>query len=264
MTFLDAFQSLVFHIEGTYEFPAEVRTENSRGSYTEECQSIFEETGVPCLASDSDGTALVLYFHGNSENLQTVGMYLNALSTQFDAEVITFEMPGYWRRAGEKASQPGIAASLKAAHAFAECAMRNERSGQNRPIVFVGYSLGGALALDVASTSQHIAGVLLIATFFSLLSVPLGPLLGSCLCSTLDEMQASMKLKNFPHPLVIVQGEVDHVVSISNGRALAEAAGTALYIEVAGADHRSVRFIDTTIYSRAVNMFLRRFKRVHS
>jgi len=106
----------------------------------------------------------LLYFYGN-------GMCLNDTSEQFDhfrrlgANVLIPEYVGYGMSGGQP-SETGCRATADAAYDH----LHSRRDVDPRAIVAVGWSLGGAVAIDLASR-RPVAGLAAFSTFTSLVEM---------------------------------------------------------------------------------------------
>lgn len=216
-----------------------------------EALGIYSITGVPSLVVLRDeSTVLVVYVHGNSEDLvntplppgDTLG-YLTALGAEMNADVYMPELPGYWRFDDEEQAheQPSEASAKDAVLRYVQNIPRD------KPLVIIGYSLGCSIAIYISDRVEYVHAVLLIAPFTSSLSVfaswnswfaPLQPFLGC-----MDSFKLGPPTRHQKHMLMIASGAKDVTCPASHGRALFEQANPALscFFLVSTANHFDIR-----------------------
>lgn len=183
------------------------------------------------------GAPVVLFFHGNGENLQTMswaGLYedLGQLGVAF----LAADYPGYGLSTG-RPSEEGLLATGDAAVAWA----RERHPG--RPVIVCGWSLGAALSLATAARRPgEVQGVAVLSPWTSLADVArhhFPPLLVRALLrETYDSLAAARRLTV---PALVIHGEVDDLIPAEQGRRIAEAlAGEARWVPVPGAGHNDL------------------------
>ena len=97
-------------------------------------------------AEHPDPTAHILFCHGNGEHIGYLGGYVAELSSNFRASVLAFDYRGYGKSDG-KPFESGVLEDGEAAHRWLA-----ERAGiAPDQVVLYGRSLGGAVAVDLAS-----------------------------------------------------------------------------------------------------------------
>jgi fermentation-respiration switch protein FrsA (DUF1100 family) len=117
--------------------------------------------GVMARQPNSEQRATVLYHHGNASNVSGY-WHRVAILYGLGVNVLIYDYPGYGRTPGTP-SEPGIYRAARTALAYLNSA--EARIDRNR-IFHYGYSLGGAPATELASTTVN-AGLILEATFTS-------------------------------------------------------------------------------------------------
>ena len=106
--------------------------------------------------------AVVLMCHGNAGNLSFRGQGVLNYRKRFNSAIMVFDYPGYGLSDGEP-SERGCYASADAAY---DWLTRGKRFRPEQIIVY-GESLGGAIAVDLASRRQ-ISALILVNTFANL------------------------------------------------------------------------------------------------
>jgi uncharacterized protein len=129
-----------------------------------------------------------------------------------------------------------------------------------RPRYIFGHSLGGAIAIDLASRVQDEQGVMVEGTFTSIADVaatmkwgwlPIGPLIT-------QRFEAVKKVAQVHAPLLVVHGTNDALIDASLGRRLYDAAtGRKRFVLVEGGSHFSTNALGQAQYREAVAQFFR-------
>jgi fermentation-respiration switch protein FrsA (DUF1100 family) len=176
--------------------------------------------------------AFVLYCHGNGGNITYLHHDLRMLTERLNVAVFAFDYRGYGRSEGTP-SERGILADARAArHWLAERGQIPEEQ-----IVLYGRSLGGAVAVDLASRDGA-RGLVLESTFTSLPAVandvlPLWP--GLLMYSRYNSLK---KIGDYHGPLLYAHGDADGLVSYAQGERLFAAANEPKqFVQIEGADH---------------------------
>jgi alpha-beta hydrolase superfamily lysophospholipase len=197
---------------------------------------------------------VVVFSHGNSENIVTSAWFAAELSRLFAADVYSLEYPGYFtHHEGHPTVQPSEAGCFDASSVFVGELARVERERRGLPVVLVGYSLGCAITLhaaDVHRKDDFPSAVLLLAPFVSAASVVLAPqtwmLSLTGIYAPFDVMCMRTAALRNGHTLFIAHGSNDEVIPVSHGRAIASWAAKhspkdVAFLEVPDATHASLR-----------------------
>jgi alpha-beta hydrolase superfamily lysophospholipase len=125
----------------------------------------------------------------------------------------------------------------------------------DRPRYVFGHSLGGAIAIDLASKVQDEEGTIVEGTFTSIPDVastfkwgwlPVGPLIT-------QRFESIKKVDKIGSPLLVVHGDSDSLISSALGRRLFEAAtGKKHFVLVEGGSHHSTMVVGHAKYKEAL------------
>jgi alpha-beta hydrolase superfamily lysophospholipase len=129
-----------------------------------------------------------------------------------------------------------------------------ERHPQARRYLF-GHSLGGAIAVRLASEVDDAAGLIVEGSFTSIRDVfstmkwgwlPLGPFIT-------QRFDAATRIERVKAPLLVVHGSEDRLIQPELGRALFERAkGRKQFVLVEGGTHHNTNAVGHSEYRRAV------------
>lgn len=195
--------------------------------------------------------AVVLYLHGNAGNVTGLKWTARRLQEKLGVSVLVFDYRGYGRSDGTP-TEEGILADARAARRWLAA-----RAGvDERDLVLLGRSLGGAVAVDLAARDGARA-LILENTFTSMTEVARGkawPLpVGSVMHTRLDSLS---KIAAYHGPLLQTHGDADRLVPFEMGKRLFAAANEPKrFIPVPGGGHNDG---PSDAYYRALDEFLTR------
>jgi len=184
--------------------------------------------------------ALWVLFHGNgSLALEWLEHLLPGLETHMGFLLIDY--PGYGKCTG-RSSRDAIIASFEAALHTLQQRYPAARSAVERSLNVLGYSLGAAVALELAIRypTQHIV---LLAPFTSMYDIASHMVvwpITALLRERFDNLWALTTLAQRPVPpaVTIVHGDADEIVPVAMGRTLAQSFPAMItYHELPGVTH---------------------------
>jgi uncharacterized protein len=187
-------------------------------------------------AAAPDGAPVVLFFHGNGENLETL-RYVGLLQDleKLGVAVLATDYPGYGRSTGVP-SEEGLLATGEAAVAWA----RQRHPG--RPVVACGWSLGAAVAVAMAARHpDEVAGLIALSPWTTLeetarLLFP-GFVVKALLRERYDSLAAARKVRV---PALVIHGELDDIIPAEQGRELAAALANGRWVSVPRSGHNDL------------------------
>jgi hypothetical protein len=178
---------------------------------------------------------VLLMFHGNAENIG-YGLRRLRVFARLGVNVLALDYRGYGKSEGSP-DEAGIYRDAEAAYRY----LTEIRQFQPKNIVVYGQSLGGAVAIDLAS--RHACGSLIVESSFTSGREMARrafriPLLEYAIKSHFDSLA---KIENVRSPVLIIHGTRDEVVPFSMGQRLYEAAPEPkTFLPVEGAGHNDV------------------------
>lgn len=175
----------------------------------------------------------MLYCHGNAGNLSQRGSGIVHWQRELGLSVLIFDYPGY----GKSEGRPTEAGCYAAADAASDW-LRHTQAVPAERLVLYGGSLGGGVAVDVASRREHRA-LLLLATFASMPGVAqwLYPWL-PVRWFMRNRFDSVSKIRHVRRPVFIAHGDRDRLIPLAQGRQLYEAAHEPKrFFTLKGCDH---------------------------
>ena len=178
---------------------------------------------------------VLLWFHGNAEN---IGYGLGQMKTlaSLGLNILAVDYRGYGRSEGHP-SEAGVYRDADAAYEY----LLHERHFPPEGIIIYGHSLGGAVAINLAS--RRPCGALIVQSSFTtvrdmarqMFAVPLIAYAASSRFDSLD------RIRRVSAPVLIVHGTQDDVVPFAMGEQLFAAARQPKhFFAVEGAGHNDV------------------------
>jgi len=186
----------------------------------------------------------VLFSHGNAEDIGDVKGLLERIRAAGFA-VFAYDYQGYGTSEGRPSEQHAYE-DENAAYNFLVQSMHVPAD----KIIAFGRSVGSGPACDLASR-RPVAGLILESAFTSAF-----PVMTRVRVLPFDKFDNLRKIKSVRCPVLIVHGNEDSVINISNGKELFAAANEpkqSLWVE--GANHNDVALVGGTRYSDSLKAF---------
>jgi len=198
-----------------------------------------------------DDDPVLLFFHGNAGNLSHRAELLFELAIRVPARVFVVGYRGYGRSEG-RPSEDGLYRDARAAwrHLTGEGGLPPDR------IVIFGKSLGGAVAIDLATEVDP--GGLIVESSFTSIPDMAGkhyPFVPKFMVRT--RMNSLAKITTISCPKLFIHSKADRVVPYALGRKLYEAAPEPKsFHEVFGAGHNETWLVGGEAYFDAIGVFV--------
>jgi fermentation-respiration switch protein FrsA (DUF1100 family) len=223
-------------------FPDRVIFQPQRSSYRDtadiiKIKTIDGESISAKFYQNPDAKHTILFSHGNAEDIGINESFaLRLRDSGFN--ILAYDFRGYGTSDGSP-SEENAYADIDAAYEY----LISEKGIAANNIILHGRSLGGAVAVDLASR-RKVAGLIIESTFTTALRVitryPILPF---------DKFKSIDKIGSVRFPVLIIHGTNDRSIPIFHGERLFEAANepkTKLWVE--GAGHNDLFYTDQQRY----------------
>ena len=193
---------------------------------------------------------VLLWFHGNAGNITDRYDMIRALM-QVPVRILIIDYRGYGRSEGSP-SERGIYDDARAAWDY----LSAERGVRPEEIIIFGKSLGGAPAIELATTVRP-AGLIVQSSFTSIpdMAGSVIPLFPGMLLRT--KMDSISKIGRVSCPKLFIHSPGDELVPFEMGRRLyAAAAEPKRFYEVPAAPHNSTWMVGGKTYLEEMRSFV--------
>lgn len=177
--------------------------------------------------------AVLLLCHGTAGNLSARGQGLPEYSRRYRSSIFVFDYPGYGYSEG-KPTEKGCYEAAQAAYDW----LRTQHQFRPEQIVIYGESLGGGIAVDLASRNTC-GALILVHTFANLPEVAQAqyPWLPVTLLMR-NRFDSEAKIGSVKAPLFITHGTADRLIPFEHSmRVYNNAVGPKVHIPREGKDH---------------------------
>lgn len=200
-----------------------------RCAYQEGCHTLTLPDAGGAIAAvhlpHPTATYTILYSHGNASDLGDIFWVLAKLR-DLGFAVFAYDYPGYGKSVGTP-SERGLYGAADTAYQYLTATLHIP----SHHIIAYGHSLGGAVAIDLASR-QPVAGLVVEGSFVTAFRVAT-----RWAISPFDKFRNVHKIKTVRCPVLILHGHKDDVIRFWHGQHLFAAAPEpkrAAWIEAAG------------------------------
>ena len=196
---------------------------------------------IPCFMEyvNQDTKNLVIYSHGNAENLLNCMQFVRELSQKLRSNVLVYEYSGYGLNSYNsfERSEEGVNLTLKTV--YEEMVQVHNYPPEN--IFLWGYSLGSgpstALAAELSNSGTLIRGLILQSAFTSLLKVAQEKVFEHADKIFKNRWYNETLLKKVKVPILLLHGEDDTVVKKDHALALKKSNPQAKLILIQNTKH---------------------------
>ena len=200
---------------------------------------------------------VIMLFHGNGE-LACEYESVASLYTDRGISLLVIDYRGY----GFSNGRPSCAALLHDARVAYRLVpdLLSELGIESSRMFVMGRSLGSAAAIEIASRVRHKLAGLIIESGFAY-TFPLIQRLGGPALARIDEKKEGFnnpgKMEHITIPLLVIHGEADHVIPVTDGMALHKhcKAHSKRFVKIPRAGHNDLLLRDAAAYFDAIAAF---------
>jgi uncharacterized protein len=200
------------------------------------------------LAHPGPGAPVLLYLHGARRDVASSAFRVRQMQA-LGFSVLAVDYRGFGRSTDELPSETTVAEDARAAWAWLA------QHHRDAPRYIFGHSLGGAIAVQLATEVNDAKGLIVEGTFTSIPDVfesmkwgwlPVAPLIT-------QRFDSATKIARVNVPVLVVHGEADALIRPELGRALFErASAPKRFVLVHGGTHYSTNGVGQPLYREAL------------
>lgn len=209
------------------------------------------------LKTEDPTAPTFLFLHGQKS---TIGKEAKRVTYYYELgyNILAVEYRGFGSTFGQfTPSEQSILDDAEIALEF----LRRERDPQS-PLFIYGHSLGGAVAISLASRNADVAGLIVESTFTSILDMSSRRYMGMLNYLPVDTLLTerfdnASKLNTLRMPVLFIHGTDDSIVPAEMSDQLYEmTAGPKRICRIDGAGHTNCRLVNAEEYNAAIRSFI--------
>ncbi len=203
------------------------------------------------------GTKTLLYLHGSGANIGFDAKHVNQFN-DMGLSVFSFDYRGYGKSEGAFPTEAAVYVDAQRAWNY----LTQARKIPPPQILIYGHSLGGAIAIELASHHPEAAGLIVQSSFTSGVDMARNDFWTAIFPADLllkQRFESIHKVPNIKMPVLFMHGEADRRIPFSMSKRLFAASGSPqkqLHI-FPGADHDNVAEVAGAAYPKTIKDFIR-------
>ena len=237
--------------------PTRLATEAPLPSYARDAEERFfnSDDGARLHALHwpaTPGRPTILFFHGNAQSVFEWALIREDF-LPLECGLLLVDYPGY----GKSTGSPSEASLYACGHAALKFAEQSLHLSDNYLILF-GKSLGGGVVCEIAQ-QRAFKAVVLESTFTSIPAVArnLIPILPADAMLRTERYDSIEKIGAFKSPVLVIHGEKDNLIPVSEGKKLFVRASSPKSLYLAeNAGHNDVSMMEGTRYGQTIREWL--------
>lgn len=203
----------------------------------------------------SQGSKWLIYFHGNADN-NSLNIPRAIKLRNLGFSVLLIDYRGYGLSEGNFPSEKSVYQDAEAAWNY----LTDEERAKPSQILIYGFSLGGAVAIELASQNPDAMGLVVESSFTSIMDMTEESSLLSIFPLKLlvnQHFNSIKKIESLSMPVLFIHGTEDRVVPHTMSKELyAAAPEPKKLVLVPGGGHYNSAFYDHPLYWQAIENFL--------
>ena len=228
--------------------------------YSLEYQDVWIDVGEDkihgwSIASARQNAPTLLYFHGNGSNNGDL-VEVAAIFHSLGVSVLLIDYRGYGKSSPVFPNEARVYQDAEAAWQY----LTNEREIEPQNIFVYGHSLGGAIAIDLATRHPDMAGAIVEGTFTSMRNM--AGFIAWLRIFPLDwlvtqHFDSISKIKSLQTPLLILHGSADDIIPVAMAKELfATASQPKQLVIIPQANHNDLPEFGDRQYLSALQQFI--------
>lgn len=207
------------------------------------------------IHNDQPQNLTVLYLHGNSSNVSDC-VHRIARLYQLGFSILIIDYRGYGYSSPIFPNETRVYEDAEVALNY----LTQTLQINSEDIILYGHSLGGAIAIELASKYPHLKGVIVESTFTSMQAMikqtlPMNILPLNLLLT--EKFDSLSKIKTQKLPILIIHGTNDQVIPVKMAEQLYQASTTSKQIKLIDqANHNNVSSKNEKQYLQTIQQFL--------
>lgn len=237
-----------------------------KATYTDQLVNLWVNKGwrsdgerIPCrleqsatLTTPNSERLLVLYSHGNAENLLTCAQFVRELSERLETDVVAWDYSGYGLNKSDRfeRSPEGVNLTLKTVydHVTGELGYAPDR------VILWGFSLGSgpsvALAAQLSQSQRPPAALVLFGAYASILDLVKEHTSPEVASLFTERWDSKRNIKAVACPILLLHGQNDGLIPARHAEILRAANPKAKKILFPNCGHTKFGFADCVMHVR--------------
>ncbi len=207
------------------------------------------------IAAEQPNAPVVLYLHGNGSNLGDL-LHQAVLFHQLGLSVLLLDYRGYGRSLGAFPSEISVYEDGKAAWRY----LTQQRHIAPEQIFVYGHSLGGAIAIELASRYPNMAGVIVESSFTSMAAMvdELFPYqIFPKRWILTQHFDSLSKVRSLQVPILLIHGTSDQIIPVTMSEELFQVAPEPkVLLIIEGGKHHDLSRVGKAQYSQGLLNFI--------
>jgi uncharacterized protein len=206
------------------------------------------------IPANRPNAKVVLYLHGNSQNIGENLKHANRFH-ELGFSVFLPDYRGYGKSEGGFPSETQVYSDAQTAWTY----LTQQRGIDPKQILIYGHSLGGAIAIDLATKHQDAAGLIVESSFTSIVNMvhrdpkfaifPIELLLN-------QKFDSIQKVRSLTLPVLYIHGTADNVIPASMSQQLFDATTSSKQIVmIPNGGHSDNAAVNRSLYFSSVHNF---------
>ena len=212
---------------------------------------------IPAVEVDAP---VMLYLHGNGSNVGDLVERMQQFH-EWGYGVLLIDYRGYGLSGGKFPNEQRVYEDAEAAWQY----LTAERGIDESDVVIYGRSIGGAIAIELASQHPTAAGLITESTFTSMRDMvnhshPLLPLITPVDLILTQRFDSAEKARSLQMPVLLMHGTADTTVPTHMSQVLYDTLpGEKELVNIEGGNHNDLPYIVGSRYEESIRRFVERY-----